>query len=245
VWGVSGWWLVCSHRVRPVPGGTDLLDHAVAVGRQVLLGGAPAQRVVAVPPPGPVRGGDGGEAVLRVPLVAPGAGLAGEAGLLAQGDAAESVVLETDASGVGDSGAVVGARAGGLVARVPVRPGRRGLVARSVVRVPLRPSGGVDGRDPAHRVQLEGAGARQPVRNVGHGAQGGRLCRGSPQDLDAKLTERARREGRGKQELAVEAIRDAQNRVGPKAADVCRARGQRCGDPDHRPHGQRYRAQRA
>ncbi|MEV5516255.1 ribbon-helix-helix protein, CopG family [Streptomyces flaveolus] len=29
-----------------------------------------------------------------------------------------------------------------------------------------------------------------------------------PDDLDAKLTERARREGRSKQELAIEAIRD-------------------------------------
>lgn len=41
-----------------------------------------------------------------------------------------------------------------------------------------------------------------------------------PDDLDAKLTERARREGRSKQELAIEAIRDAQNRAELKVDDV-------------------------
>lgn len=41
-----------------------------------------------------------------------------------------------------------------------------------------------------------------------------------PDDLDAKLTERARREGRSKQELAIEAIRDAQNRAELQVEDV-------------------------
>ncbi|CAL9276683.1 hypothetical protein SUDANB5_05204 [Streptomyces sp. SudanB5_2050] len=41
-----------------------------------------------------------------------------------------------------------------------------------------------------------------------------------PHDLDAKLTERARREGRSKQVLAIEAIRDAQNRAELKVDDV-------------------------
>ncbi|GGV84574.1 hypothetical protein GCM10010294_62850 [Streptomyces griseoloalbus] len=36
----------------------------------------------------------------------------------------------------------------------------------------------------------------------------------------AKLTERARREGRSKQELAIEAIRDAQDRAELKVDDV-------------------------
>lgn len=41
-----------------------------------------------------------------------------------------------------------------------------------------------------------------------------------PDDLDAKLAERARREGRSKQELAIEAIRDAQNRAELQVEDV-------------------------
>jgi predicted transcriptional regulator len=41
-----------------------------------------------------------------------------------------------------------------------------------------------------------------------------------PEDLDAKLTERAHRERRSKQELAIEAIRDAQNRAELKVGDV-------------------------
>ncbi|MEU5897101.1 ribbon-helix-helix protein, CopG family [Streptomyces venezuelae] len=41
-----------------------------------------------------------------------------------------------------------------------------------------------------------------------------------PEDLDAKLTERARREGRSKQELAIEAISDAQHRAELKVDDV-------------------------
>lgn len=41
-----------------------------------------------------------------------------------------------------------------------------------------------------------------------------------PDDLDAKLTERARREGRSKQELAIEAIREAQERAELKVDDV-------------------------
>lgn len=41
-----------------------------------------------------------------------------------------------------------------------------------------------------------------------------------PDDLDAKLSERARREGRSKQELAIEAIRDAQNRAELKVENV-------------------------
>ncbi|MCX5034779.1 hypothetical protein ACFWFH_24420 [Streptomyces coelicoflavus] len=41
-----------------------------------------------------------------------------------------------------------------------------------------------------------------------------------PDGLDAKLTERARREGRSKQGLATEAIRDAQNRAELKVDDV-------------------------
>ncbi len=41
-----------------------------------------------------------------------------------------------------------------------------------------------------------------------------------PDDLDAKLTERARREGRSKQELAIEAIREAQYRAELKVDDV-------------------------
>ncbi|KPI09174.1 CopG-like domain-containing protein DNA-binding protein [Actinobacteria bacterium OK074] len=41
-----------------------------------------------------------------------------------------------------------------------------------------------------------------------------------PDDLDAKLTERAHREGRSKQELAIEAIRDAQDRAEVKVDDV-------------------------
>ncbi|MFG3246251.1 hypothetical protein [Streptomyces sp. NPDC048187] len=41
-----------------------------------------------------------------------------------------------------------------------------------------------------------------------------------PDDLDAKLSERARREGRSKQELAIEAIRDAQDRAELEVGDV-------------------------
>lgn len=41
-----------------------------------------------------------------------------------------------------------------------------------------------------------------------------------PDSLDAKLTERARREGRSKQELAIEAFRDAQNRAELQVEDV-------------------------
>ncbi|AXL91456.1 hypothetical protein C4J65_26510 [Streptomyces sp. CB09001] len=41
-----------------------------------------------------------------------------------------------------------------------------------------------------------------------------------PDDLDAKPTERARQEGRTKQELAIEAIRDAQDRAELKVDDV-------------------------
>lgn len=41
-----------------------------------------------------------------------------------------------------------------------------------------------------------------------------------PDDLDARLTERARREHRSKQELAIEAIRDAQDRAELKVDDV-------------------------
>ncbi|MEU3143955.1 ribbon-helix-helix protein, CopG family [Streptomyces sp. NPDC006999] len=41
-----------------------------------------------------------------------------------------------------------------------------------------------------------------------------------PEDLDTKLTERARREGRSKQELAIEAIRDARNRAELEVDDV-------------------------
>jgi predicted transcriptional regulator len=41
-----------------------------------------------------------------------------------------------------------------------------------------------------------------------------------PDDLDAKLTERARREGRSKQDLAIEAIREAQNRAELSVDDV-------------------------
>lgn len=41
-----------------------------------------------------------------------------------------------------------------------------------------------------------------------------------PEDLDAKLTERARREGPSKQELAIEAIRNAQDRAELKVDDV-------------------------
>lgn len=41
-----------------------------------------------------------------------------------------------------------------------------------------------------------------------------------PDDLDAKLTERARRERRSKHELAIEAIREAQNRAELKVDDV-------------------------
>ncbi|MEU6443566.1 ribbon-helix-helix protein, CopG family [Streptomyces sp. NPDC047046] len=41
-----------------------------------------------------------------------------------------------------------------------------------------------------------------------------------PEDLDAKLTERARREGRSKQELAIEAIRQAQERTELRVEDV-------------------------
>ncbi|WP_327294766.1 MULTISPECIES: hypothetical protein [unclassified Streptomyces] len=41
-----------------------------------------------------------------------------------------------------------------------------------------------------------------------------------PDDLDAKLTERASRERRSKQELAIEAIREAQNRAELKVDDV-------------------------
>lgn len=41
-----------------------------------------------------------------------------------------------------------------------------------------------------------------------------------PDDLDAQLTERARKEGRSKQELAIEAIREAQERSELKVDDV-------------------------
>ncbi|MFD8152760.1 hypothetical protein ACFV28_18690 [Streptomyces sp. NPDC059720] len=41
-----------------------------------------------------------------------------------------------------------------------------------------------------------------------------------PNDLDAKLTERTRREGRSKQERAIDAIRDVQDRAELKVDDV-------------------------
>ncbi|MEU0135796.1 hypothetical protein ABZ172_17470 [Streptomyces sp. NPDC006296] len=41
-----------------------------------------------------------------------------------------------------------------------------------------------------------------------------------PDDLGAKPAEHARREGPGKQELVIEAIRDSQDLVGLKADDV-------------------------
>lgn len=41
-----------------------------------------------------------------------------------------------------------------------------------------------------------------------------------PDELDAKLTERARREGRSKQELAIEATREAQDRAELRVGDV-------------------------
>ncbi|MFX4293542.1 hypothetical protein [Streptomyces bohaiensis] len=41
-----------------------------------------------------------------------------------------------------------------------------------------------------------------------------------PEELDAKLTERARRERRSKQDLAIEAIREAQERAEPAVGDV-------------------------
>ncbi|MEV0143103.1 MULTISPECIES: ribbon-helix-helix protein, CopG family [Streptomyces] len=41
-----------------------------------------------------------------------------------------------------------------------------------------------------------------------------------PEDLDAKLTQRARREGRSKQELAIQAIQEAQDRAELKVDDV-------------------------
>ncbi|MGQ4487868.1 hypothetical protein ACN6LM_005080 [Streptomyces sp. SAS_281] len=41
-----------------------------------------------------------------------------------------------------------------------------------------------------------------------------------PDGLGAKLTGRARREGRSKQELAIEAIRDTQDRAEPEVDDV-------------------------
>ena len=41
-----------------------------------------------------------------------------------------------------------------------------------------------------------------------------------PDDLDARLTERTRRERRSKQELAIEAIREAQDRAELNVDDV-------------------------
>lgn len=41
-----------------------------------------------------------------------------------------------------------------------------------------------------------------------------------PDDLDAKLTERARCEGRSKKELAIEAVRHAQDQAELKVDDV-------------------------
>ncbi|WP_129842875.1 ribbon-helix-helix protein, CopG family [Streptomyces sp. RFCAC02] len=41
-----------------------------------------------------------------------------------------------------------------------------------------------------------------------------------PDDLDARLTERARREGRSKHDLAVEAVREALDRAEPRVEDV-------------------------
>ncbi len=60
------------------------------------------------------------------------------------------------------------------------------------------------------------ARALVPARYHGRMAMTLRL----PDDLDAKLTERARREGRSKQELAIEAIREAQDRAELKVDDV-------------------------
>ncbi len=150
---------------QAVPGEPDLLDHGLAVGCQALLGGAAAERVVAVRPLRSVGGGDGGETVLGVPRVVPGVGFAGEPGLLAQDDPAEGVVLEPDATGAGEGGAAVCAGPGGFAPGVAGRPGSRGLVAGVVVGIALRPALGVDGGDPAGPVEVEGAGARQPVRD--------------------------------------------------------------------------------
>lgn len=55
-----------------------------------------------------------------------------------------------------------------------------------------------------------------PVRYHGCMAMTLRL----PDDLDAKLTERASRERRSKHELAIEAIREAQNRAELRVDDV-------------------------
>lgn len=103
-------------------------------------------------------------------------------------------MFEADVSGAGEGGAGVGARSGGLAAGVAGGRGRGGVVAGVVVGVPLRPSLGVDGGDSAHAVEIEGAGARQPVHDrgqvavgaVGVGAAvdvavpGGDLLRGEP-----------------------------------------------------------------
>ncbi|MFC9184970.1 ribbon-helix-helix protein, CopG family [Streptomyces globisporus] len=59
----------------------------------------------------------------------------------------------------------------------------------------------------------------RPGPQLGIGPRPGVTLR-LPEDLDAKLTQRARREGRSKQELAIQAIQEAQDRAELKVDDV-------------------------
>lgn len=154
------------------PREVDALHDGFAVRCEAEFGGAAAQGVVRVAPLGAVGAGDLREAVFRVPLVVPGVGFAGQAGLLAQGDAAEGVVFVADVARVGDPGAGVGVGARGLVAGVLGGPGCVCLVAGVVVGVGLGPVVGVDGGDAAGRVDVEVARAVELIVDAGQIAVG-------------------------------------------------------------------------
>lgn len=127
----------------PVPGEVGAFDDRAAGVGVSELGRSAAEGVIGVAPAGAVGGDGGGEAVFGVPLVAPCLGIAGQAGLLAHGDAAEGVVFVTDVAGAGDAGAGVRTLTRRFVLGVGGRPGSGGLVACRVVGVCLGPGGGV------------------------------------------------------------------------------------------------------
>ncbi len=133
-----------------VPDEVDLLCDGRSVGGESLFGGTSAQWVVTVAPVLAVGGGDGDEAVVGIPGVAPGPGLGRQALLLAQGEPALGVVFVADVASPADQGAGVLAFAAGAGFRwvgLWGGPGRVGDVAGWVVVVAFGPPGTVDGGD--------------------------------------------------------------------------------------------------
>src|SRR5271154_4945746 len=93
-----------------VPGERGLLGRGA--GRvETLLGDAAAQGIVAVAPGAAVRGGDGGQPVVRIPPVGPGSGRMREPRPVPADDAALPVVPVADGPGTNDERAGALARA--------------------------------------------------------------------------------------------------------------------------------------